>query len=84
MLTLLKPIYLVVLSLHKNMLTMQKNAGKSTEQMKAGLKDAAKAGGGFNGVIANIGKTLGNMATGMAIGVAINLIIAGITNLVKA
>lgn len=60
------------------------NAGKSTEQISAGLKDAAKAGGGFKGVVANIGSTLANMAVGMAIGAAISLIIAGITNLVKA
>ena len=58
-------------------------ANKTTEQMKAGLKDAATVGGGFKGVITNITSTLANMATGMLIGVAINLIIAGITNLVK-
>lgn len=61
-----------------------KNAGKSTEQISAGLKDAAKAGGGFKGVATSITSTLANMAAGMAIGAAINLIIAGITNLVKA
>ena len=59
-------------------------AGKSTEQITAGLKDAAKAGGGFKGVIANIGSTFLNSLIGAGIGVAINLIIAGITNLVKA
>lgn len=59
-------------------------AGKSTEQISAGLKDAAKAGGGFKGVIANIGSTFLNSLIGAGIGVAINLIIAGITNLVKA
>lgn len=61
-----------------------KNAGKSTEQITAGLKDAAKAGNGFKGVATSITSTLANMAVGMAIGAAINLIIAGITNLVKA
>lgn len=60
------------------------NAGKSTEQISAGLKDAAKAGGGFKGVATSITSTLANMAAGMAIGATINLIIAGITNLVKA
>lgn len=60
------------------------NAGKSTEQISAGLKDAAKAGGGFKGVIANIGSAFLNSLIGAGIGVAINLIIAGITNLVKA
>lgn len=59
-------------------------AGKSTEQISAGLKDAAKAGGGFKGVATSIASSLANMAVGMAIGAAINLIIAGITNLVKA
>lgn len=63
-------------------------ANKTTEQMKAGLKDAAKAGGGFNGVIANIGKTLGNMVTGMLVGAAIqfaiNTIITAFDNLVNA
>lgn len=61
-----------------------KNAGKSTEQISAGLKDAAKAGGGFKSAIANIGSTFLNSLIGAGIGVAINLIIAGITNLVKA
>ena len=65
-----------------------KNAGKSTEQMKVGLKDAAKAGGGFKGVIANIGSNLANMATGMIIGAAIqfaiNTIITAFDNLVNA
>lgn len=61
-----------------------KNAGKSTEQISAGLKEAAKAGGGFKSVIANIGSTYLNSLIGAGIGVAINLIIAGITNLVKA
>lgn len=60
------------------------NAGKSTEQMKAGLKDAAKAGGGFKSVVANIGSTFLNSLIGAGIGIGINLIIAGITNLVKA
>lgn len=59
-------------------------AGKSTEQISAGLKDAAKAGGGFKGVATSIASSLANMAVGMAIGATINLIIAGITNLVKA
>lgn len=59
-------------------------AGKTTEQMKAGLIDAAKAGGGFKSVIANIGSTYLNSLIGAGIGIAINLIIAGITNLVKA
>lgn len=61
-----------------------KNAGKTTEQISAGLKDAAKAGGGFKGVATSIASSLANMAVGMAIGATINLIIAGITNLVKA
>ncbi len=61
-----------------------KNAGKSTEQMKAGLKDATKAGGGFKNAIANIGSTFLNSLIGACIGVAIHLIIARITNLVKA
>lgn len=38
-------------------ITDANNAGKSTEQISAGLKDAAKAGGGFKGAIANIGST---------------------------
>lgn len=59
-------------------------ANKTTEQISAGLKDAAKAGGGFKGVATSIASSLANMAVGMAIGAAINLIIAGITNLVKA
>lgn len=63
-------------------------ANKTTEQMKAGLKDAAKAGGGFKGVIANIGSTLGNMVTGMVVGAAIqfaiNTIITAFDNLVNA
>lgn len=59
-------------------------AGKTTEQISAGLKDAAKAGGGFKGVATSIASSLANMAVGMAIGATINLIIAGITNLVKA
>ena len=59
-------------------------AGKSTEQISAGLKDAAKAGGGFKGVATSITSTLANMAAGMLVGATINLIIAGITNLVKA
>jgi hypothetical protein len=61
-----------------------RDANKTTEQITAGLKDAAKAGGGFKGVIANIGSTFLNSLIGAGIGVAINLIIAGITNLVKA
>ena len=61
-----------------------KNASKTTEQISAGLKDAAKAGGGFKGVIANIGSTFLNSLIGAGIGIGINLIIAGITNLVKA
>lgn len=61
-----------------------RDAKKSTDQMSAGLKDAAKAGGGFKGVATSIASSLANMAVGMAIGAAINLIIAGITNLVKA
>lgn len=65
-----------------------KNAGKSTEQISAGLKEAAKAGGGFKGVITNITSTLANMATGMLIGVAIqfaiNTIITAFDNLVNA
>ncbi len=61
-----------------------KNAGKSTEQITAGLKDAAKAGNGFKGVATSITSTLANMAAGMLVGATINLIIAGITNLVKA
>lgn len=60
------------------------NAGKSTEQISAGLKDAAKAGGGFKSVVANIGSTFLNSLIGAGIGIGINLIIAGITNLVKA
>lgn len=64
------------------------NAGKSTEQISAGLKDAAKAGGGFKGVIINITSTLANMATGMIIGAAIqfviNTIITAFDNLVNA
>ena len=59
-------------------------ANKTTEQISAGLKDAAKAGGGFKSAIANIGSTFLNSLIGAGIGVAINLIIAGITNLVKA
>lgn len=35
-------------------------AGKSTEQISAGLKDVAKAGGGFKSAIANIGSTFLN------------------------
>lgn len=65
-------------------ITDANNANKTTEQMKAGLKEAAKAGGGFKSVVTSITSSLANMAVGMAIGVAINLIIAGITNLVKA
>lgn len=63
-------------------------ANKTTEQMKAGLKDAAKAGGGFKSAIANIGSTLGNMVTGMLVGAAIqfaiNTIITAFDNLVNA
>lgn len=63
-------------------------AGKSTEQISAGLKDAAKAGGGFKSAIANIGSTLGNMVTGMLVGAAIqfaiNTIITAFDNLVNA
>ena len=59
-------------------------AGKTTEQISAGLKDAAKAGGGFKSVIANIGSTFLNSLIGAGIGIGINLIIAVITNLVKA
>lgn len=63
-------------------------ANKTTEQITAGLKDAAKAGGGFKGVIANIGSTLGNMVTGMVVGAAIqfaiNTIITAFDNLVNA
>lgn len=69
-------------------ITDARNAGKSTEQMKDGLKDAATVGNGFKGVIANIGKTLGNMATGMVVGfaiqLAINTIITAFDNLVNA
>ena len=65
-----------------------RDANKTTEQITAGLKDAAKAGGGFKGVIANIGKTLGNMVTGMLVGAAIqfaiNTIITAFDNLVNA
>lgn len=61
-----------------------RDANKTTEQISAGLKDAAKAGGGFKSAIANIGSTFLNSLIGAGIGVAINLIIAGITNLVKA
>lgn len=60
------------------------DAGKTTEQISAGLKDVAKAGGGFKSAIANIGSTFLNSLIGAGIGAAINLIIAGITNLVKA
>lgn len=63
-------------------------ANKTTEQISAGLKDAAKAGGGFKGAIVNIGSTLANMATGMIIGAAIqfaiNTIITAFDNLVNA
>lgn len=63
-------------------------ANKTTEQISAGLKDAAKAGGGFKGVITNITSTLANMATGMIIGAAIQFaistIITAFDNLVNA
>lgn len=63
-------------------------ANKTTEQMKAGLKDAAKAGGGFKGVVTSITSTIGNMATGMVVGAAtqfaINTIITAFDNLVNA
>lgn len=72
----------------QNYITDANNAGKSTEQISAGLKDAAKAGGGFKGVVANIGSTLANMATGMIIGAAIQFaistIITAFDNLVNA
>ena len=65
-----------------------KNAGKSTEQISAGLKDAAKAGGGFKGVATSITSTLANMAAGMLVGAAIqfaiNTIITAFDNLVNA
>ncbi len=65
-----------------------KNANKTTEQMKAGLKDAATVGNGFKGVVANIGSALGNMAAGFLAGVAvqfaINTIITAFDNLVNA
>lgn len=61
-----------------------RDAKKSTEQMVAGLEEVPKAGNGVKNAFLNITSTIGNMATGMAIGVAINLIIAVITNLVKA
>ena len=59
-------------------------AKKSTEQMVAGLEEVPKAGNGVKNAFLNITSTIGNMAAGMLVGVAINLIIAGITNLVKA
>jgi len=63
-------------------------AGKSTEQISAGLKDAAKAGGGFKGVATSIASSLANMAVGMVIGAAIqfaiNTIITAFDNLVNA
>lgn len=65
-----------------------KNAGKSTEQITAGLKDAAKAGNGFKGVATSITSTLANMAAGMLVGAAIqfaiNTIITAFDNLVNA
>lgn len=63
-------------------------AGKSTEQISAGLKDAAKAGNGFKGVATSITSTLANMAAGMVVGAAIqfaiNTIITAFDNLVNA
>lgn len=64
------------------------NAGKTTEQISAGLKDAAKAGGGFKSVATSITSTLANMAAGMLVGAAIqfaiNTIITAFDNLVNA
>ena len=63
-------------------------AGKSTEQISAGLKDADKAGGGFKGVATSIASSLANMAVGMVVGAAIqfaiNTIITAFDNLVNA
>lgn len=63
-------------------------ANKTTEQITAGLKDAATVGNGFKGVVANITSALGNMVTGMlagfAIQLAINTIITAFDNLVNA
>lgn len=63
-------------------------ANKTTEQISAGLKDAAKAGGGFKSVATSITSTLANMAAGMLVGAAIqfaiNTIITAFDNLVNA
>lgn len=65
-----------------------RDANKTTEQITAGLKDAATVGNGFKGVVPNITSALGNMVTGMlagfAIQLAINTIITAFDNLVNA
>lgn len=64
------------------------NAKKSTDQMVAGLEEVPKAGNGVKNAFLNITSTIGNMATGMVVGAAIqfaiNTIITAFDNLVNA
>lgn len=63
-------------------------AGRSTEEIVAGLNKVPKAGGKVKSILTNLGSTMANMATGMIVGAAIqfalNTIITALNDLVNA